>query len=256
VVQPLQYSPATPVALRQPVLLADGEVFKPHKPFVFDMHFRTSSSDAVLFQAAAPALQADLATLRLTNGSVVLSFDYGCGAARVSTASRVDDGMWHTVSFSRTCNHGMLVVDGGADAATALAYAFDDSSWRSLFSVGSQGKRVSPVISALNSLELVDCAQRCIDEPYCVAFNYLGSFNASSVSVCELLAFTAGPAVDSADMFLYYESLLVAGNLTLGGPSRGPLPALEGCAGGLRLNTWPVDVRQTSGLNLPSCQSN
>jgi hypothetical protein len=262
--RPYTFSGAA-VSLSVPIVLPDGNRFQASRPLLLEFSFRTLLLNATLFQSSATNSSATLLveffSVTLVNGFVTLSFDYGCGPGSTSAPLSVSDGLWHTVVISRACGQGAIDVDRGVVSAfaTAVSSADDEAtSWRSVFSLAAVGRRAGLADgAALANLTIALCARRCIDSPFCSAFNFLSELDGSTT--CELLVASSSTTVSvaadpRASQYYYFEFLFSAFDLVVGGPAQlGASPSFHGCIAGTTLNSWAVDVAQQSGRALPPC---
>lgn len=75
---------------------------------------KTNASDGLIFfTSQREDGDGDFMALTLKDGFVVFSFDTGGGKVSIQSAARINDGIPHTVTFSRRFRRGAVNVDGG-----------------------------------------------------------------------------------------------------------------------------------------------
>jgi dystroglycan 1 len=86
---------------------------------VVKMTVRTDQSDGLLFWHGQNATRltrgGDYLGVGLKDGRVMFTYDFGSGAANITSDMRIDDGQAHELTLIRTGQKGNLVVDGLRD---------------------------------------------------------------------------------------------------------------------------------------------
>ncbi|XP_072098440.1 laminin subunit alpha-5 isoform X1 [Mobula birostris] len=77
----------------------------------FSMDVRSNSSHGILFYVSNERETTFMALL-LSKGRFVFLFDIKGKKLRIASKEKYNDGMWHTIFFSRDRNQGQLVIDG------------------------------------------------------------------------------------------------------------------------------------------------